>query len=96
MFFRQRSLNLKHIEEKTILRGLREHALPEIFLNFISGVMAFLVLFEQILIKLFVPHSASFTKYDAFCSHIFDLYVLTSGQEWIQKILVGGCNFELG
>ena len=53
------------------------------------GVMVFLVLFDQILIKLFTPHLESFTKYDAFCSHIFDLCVLTSGQEWIQKILVG-------
>ena len=45
--------------------------------------IAFLVLFEQILINLFAPHSESFTKADAFCSHIFDLRVLTSGQEWI-------------
>ena len=59
------------------------------------GVMAFLVLFEQILTKLFAPHSEFFTKYDAFCSHIFDLCVLTSGQKWIQKVSVGGCNFEL-
>ena len=59
-------------------------------------VMAFLVLFEQILIKLFVRHSWSFTKCDAFCSRIFDLCVLTSGQEWIYKILVWECNFELG
>ena len=62
----------------------------------LHGVMVFLVLFEQILIKLFAPQSESFTKYDAFCSHIFDLCVLTSGQEWIQKILVRGCNFESG
>ena len=45
----------------------------------LHGVMAFLELFEQILIKLFASHSESFTKYDAFCSHIFDLCVLTSG-----------------
>ena len=29
----------------------------------LHGVMAFLVLFEQILIKLFAPHFRSFTKY---------------------------------
>ena len=67
----------------------------KIFEN-LHRIMVFLVLFEQILIKFFAPHLESFTKYDAFCSHIFDLCVLTSGQEWIQKILVGGCNFELG
>ena len=39
----------------------------------LRGVMAFLVLFEQILIKLFAPHSESFTKYDAFRLLIFDL-----------------------
>ena len=61
----------------------------------LHGVTSFLVLFEQILIKLFAPHSESFTKLDAFCSHIFDLCVLTSGQEWIQKILAGGCSFDL-
>ena len=62
----------------------------------LHGEMTFLVLFEQILIKLFASYSESFTKYDAFCSHIFGLCVLTSGQEWIHKILVRGCNFELG
>ena len=53
------------------------------------GVMAFLVFFEQILIKLFACHSEYFTKHDAFCSQIFELCVLTSGQDWIHKILVG-------
>ena len=62
----------------------------------LHGVMTFLVLFEQILIKRFASHLESFTKYDAFCSHIFDLCVLTSGQKWIHEILEGGCNFELG
>ena len=62
----------------------------------LHGVMAFLVLFKQILIKFFASHSESFTKYDAFYSHIFDLSVLSSGQEWIPKILVGECKFELG
>ena len=61
----------------------------------LHGAMVILMLFEQILIKLFASHSESFTKYDAFCSHIFDLCVCTSGQEWIQKILVGECSFEL-
>ena len=63
--------------------------LSRIIFEILHGVMAFLVLFEQILIKLFASYSESFIKYDAFCSHIFDLCVLTSGQAWIQKILVG-------
>ena len=36
---------------------------------------------SEILIKLFAPLSESFTRYDVFCWHIFDLCVLTSGQE---------------
>ena len=47
------------------------------------------MLFKQSLIKVFARHFESFTKYDAFCSHIFDLCALTSGQDYIQKILVG-------
>ena len=43
-------------------------------------VMAILVLFEQflwpILFNFFAPNFESFTKYPAFCSHIFDLCVL--------------------
>ena len=43
-------------------------------------VMAILELFEQflwqILFNLFASNSKSFTKYDSFCSHIFDLCVL--------------------
>ena len=63
----------------------------------LHGVMAFLVLNEQILIKLFAPNYLEFfTNYAAFCSHIFNSSVLISSQEWIQKILVGRCNFELG
>ena len=81
-------VNLKQIEKKTTLGGPRACS-PGKFLEILHGVMPFLVLFEQILIKLFGPHSESFTKYDAFCSHFFDLCVLTSGHEWIQKILVG-------
>ena len=53
------------------------------FFEILHSVMAFLVLFKQILIELYAPHSESITKYDAFFSHIFDLCVLTSGQEWI-------------
>ena len=70
--------------------------LPRKVLEILHGVMAFLVLFEQILIKLFAPPSESFVKYDAFYLHFFDLCELTSGQEWIHKILVWVCNFELG
>ena len=55
----------------------------------LRSVMVFVMLFEQILIKLFASHSESFTIYDVFCLHIFDLCVLTSGQESIQKILEG-------
>ena len=40
----------------------------EIF-EILPGVMAFPVLFKQILIKLFVPHSEFFIKYDAFVPH---------------------------
>ena len=75
-----------------VLRG-PGHALPENF-EILHCVMVFLVFFEQILIKLFAPHSESFTKYDAICPHIFDLCVLTSGQEWIRKILVGDAIFK--
>ena len=50
----------------------------EIF-EILQSVVAFLLLFEQILIRLFAFHSESFIKYDAFCTHIFDLCVLTSG-----------------
>ena len=77
---------------KKRLKGVRS-MLSRKILKILLGVMAVLVLFEETLIKLFAPHLESFTKYDAFCSHIFDLCALTSGQEWIQKILVGGCNF---
>ena len=66
------------------------------FFKILLNVMAFLVFSEQTLIKLFAPHLNSFTKYHVFCSHIFDLRALTLGLECIQKILVGGCNFELG
>ena len=65
----------------------------------LHGVMAFLVLFEQILIKLFASHSESVTKYDAFCSHIFDLCMLSLFQtrSGSRKFWWGwGCNFELG
>ena len=63
---------MKQSEEKTTLGGPGACSPGKIF-EILYGVMAFLEHFEQILIKLFVPHSESFTKYDAFCSHIFDL-----------------------
>ena len=74
--------NLKQIEEKTALLGVRGHALPEKFRNS-SQCNSFFSAFEQILIKLFSPHLESITKCHAFCLHVFDLCVLTSGQEWI-------------
>ena len=67
----------------------------------LQGVMAFLVLlnvakkvvemfnFDQT----FCPSFGAFTKCDdAFCWYIFP----TSGQEWMQNILEGRCDFELG
>ena len=84
--------NLKQIEKKTAVgdRGHRKN------FEILRGVMAFLSIFEQNLIKIFALHLEPVIKCDAFCLHIFDLCVLTSGREWIQKILVGECNFELG
>ena len=41
------------------------------FFEILHDVMAFLVLFKQILTKRFTSHSESFIKYDAFCLHIF-------------------------
>ena len=78
----------------SIQKGLSCSSLSEGMLyrkNFeiLHGVTALLVLFEQILIKPFASLLESFTKYDALCLHIFDLCVLTSDQEGIQKILVG-------
>ena len=53
--------------------------LREIFKN-LDAVMAILVLFEKllwlILFSFFAPISESFTKYDTFSSHIFDLCVV--------------------
>ena len=40
--------------------------LSRIIFEILRSIMAFLVLFEQILIKLFAPYSESFTKHDAF------------------------------
>ena len=46
----------------------------------LDTIMAILALFEQflwqILFNIFASNSKSFTKYDIFCSHIFDLCVL--------------------
>ena len=71
--------NLKQIEEKTVVGGPGACS-PEKFLKFYICLFS---AFKQTLIKLSSPHSESFTKYDAFCSHIFDLCVLASGHEWI-------------
>ena len=85
MFFRQ-----SKFEANSRKNGSRESGgmLYRKIFEILNGAMAFLVLSEQILIKLIAPHLEFFTKYDAFCSHIFDLCVLTSSQEWIQKIWV--------
>ena len=54
--------------------------LPRKVFKNLDTVMAILALFEQflwqILFKFFASNSKSFTKYDTFCSHIFDLCVL--------------------
>ena len=77
-FFRK--VNLKQIEEQKYgSGGVRGYASPECFKN-LDTVMAILALFEQflwqILFNFFASNSKSFTKYDTFCSHIFDLCVL--------------------
>ena len=51
----------------------------------LHGVIVFLVLFEQILIKLFASHSESFTKCDACCSRIFDLWRLLQAWSGFRK-----------
>ena len=86
MFFRQSTFEANSGKNGTRRSG---GILSRKNFKLLRGVMAFLMLFEQTLIKLFAPHLESCTKYDAFCSRIFDLCELTSGQEWIQKILVG-------
>ena len=73
-------VNLKQVEEKNSSRKSGGMLSLQNF-KILHGVMAFLVFFELILIKLFASHSESFTKYDAFCPNIFDLCVLTSGKE---------------
>ena len=60
------------------------------FFEILHDVMAFLVLFEQILTKRFTSHSESFIKYDAFCLHIFAC--LVQDPEYFGE----GYNFELG
>ena len=51
--------------------------LPRKVFKNLDTVMAILALFEQflwqILFNFFASNSKSFTKYDTFCSHIFDL-----------------------
>ena len=54
--------------------------LPRKVFKNLDTVMVILELFEQffwqILCNFFASNSKSFTKYDTFCSHIFDLCVL--------------------
>ena len=74
-------VNLKQLEKKKALENPKGKLSRKIFeILHDDDVVAFLVLFEQILIKLVAPHSEYFTNYDAFCSHTFDLCVLASGQ----------------
>ena len=46
--------------------------LPRKIFENLQTVVAILVVFEQFLGKFFAPKSDCFTKYDAFCSYIFD------------------------
>ena len=82
-FFRK--VNLKQIEEQKIEEhnkniGESGGMLPRKVFKNLDTVMAILALFEQflwqILFNFFASNSKSFTKYDTFCSHIFDLCVL--------------------
>ena len=60
--------------------GVPGGMLPRKVFQNLDTVMAILELFEQflwqILFNSFASNSKSFTKYDTFCSHIFDLCVL--------------------
>ena len=60
--------------------GGSEGMLPRKVFKNLDTVMAILALFEQFLWQIlfnFLPLTLkSFTKYDTFCSHIFDLCVL--------------------
>ena len=60
--------------------GGSESMLPQKVFKNLDTVMAILALLEkffwQILFNFFASNSKSFTKYDIFCSHIFDLCVL--------------------
>ena len=77
-FFRK--VNLKQIEEQKYGSGGSGGMLPRKAFKNLDTVMAILELFEQflwqILFNFFASNSKSFTKYDTFCSHIFDLCVL--------------------
>ena len=77
-FFRK--VNLKQIEEQTYGSRGSGDMLPRKVFKSLDTVMAILALFEQflwqILFNFFASNSKSFTKYDTFCSHIFDLCVL--------------------
>ena len=67
---------MEEIENKR-LQGCPEACSPGKVLKFYVVLMAILVLFKQILFKCFARNSEPFIKYDAFCSHIFDLCVLS-------------------
>ena len=77
-FFRK--VNLKQIEEQKYGSRRSGGMLPRKVFKNLDTVMAILALFEQflwqILFTFFASYSKSFTKYDTFCSHIFDLCVL--------------------
>ena len=77
-FFRK--VNLKQIEEQKYGSRGSGGMLPRKVFKNLDTVMAILALFEQflwqILFNFFASNSKSFTKYDTFCSHIFDLCVL--------------------
>ena len=67
---------LKHIENKKGSRGGGGGMLPRKVSENLLTVLAILALFEQFsgkfCVKFFASNSACFTKYDAFCSCIFD------------------------
>ena len=70
------------------LGGSRGMLPRKVFKN-LDTVMAILALFEQfllwqILFNFFASNSKSFTKYDTFCSHIFDLCVLRRKDDCFQ------------
>ena len=59
--------------------------LPRKIFENLHTVVAILALFEQFLGKFFVPKFECFTKYDAFCSYIFDYVCLERKAYCYQK-----------